>query len=123
MNNIYRFLAEVLQKNRIEEENEAAGQYRFFIRHRVCLDSVMLLLTAALLGALVVIAYGYLDHDRVCYEVRKEQLAEDARRKAVFAAELAAQNERIAYRKKLCAQSTQDCKIISTEWGRPVRVE
>lgn len=92
--------------------------YRFFIRYRVCIDSVLLVATAALLGVLVTICYLYLDHDRVCYDVRQEQIAEENRRKAAYAKELAAQNERIEYRKKICGDKSRGrtCRIMSVEW-------
>jgi len=95
-----------------------SDRYRYFIQHRVCIDSVALIITATLLGALVTICYLYLEHDNTCREVRQEQIKEDARRNAVFAAEVAAQNERIEFHKKVCRERPQTCKIMETTWRR-----
>ena len=92
--------------------------YRFFIRHRVCIDSAALIITAMLLGVLVTVCYLYLEHDNTCKEVRQEQIKEDARRKAVFDSEVAAQNERIEFHKKVCRESPQTCRIMETAWRK-----
>ena len=92
--------------------------YRFFLQHRVCIDSVALIITAVFLGALLTVCYLYLEHDNTCLEVRQEQIKEDVRRKAVFAAEVAAQNERIEFHKKVCRESPQMCRIMETAWRK-----